>query len=433
LAARCRCFQTPEDLTDFLELQGLSPERARAVASQFFPGFVLLERVPEDCVAALLEGVEKGGGRGLVLPGGTGHGGGATSVLLAESPETLVSLVKGGVRVEAGEAFPPLWAAGLEAVLKNSVRTAPEPIACGGKTMDFSGRPLLMGVLNVTPDSFSDGGRFLSFEKASERAFQMIEEGADILDIGGASSRPGSDPVCDEVQKERVLPVIRQIRGHWDGWISVDTWSSNVARAAIDAGADILNDISAGGMDPAMKDAARETGVPVVLMHMKGTPKTMQLDPTYEGLFRELLGYFEARIREWTEAGVSRERILIDPGIGFGKTSLDNLRILKHLEEFKTFGRPVVLGTSRKSFIGAVLHKDVGERLLGTLATVAIGAWNGAHVVRVHDVAETREVLDMVHAIRQSEGSSASCKAVNGNQVDRKRKGMPSSTFGENG
>lgn len=432
MAARCRCFQTREDLTEFLELQGLSPERARTAASQIFPWFVFLEKVPEDLACALLEDIQRGGGRGLVLPGERGLEGGSASVFLAGSPESLMSLAKGCVWVEPGDASLPRAASGFASLLQSLTQSTPAPIVCRGKRMDFSVRPLLMGVLNVTPDSFSDGGRFVRCEKAVERAFQMIEEGADILDLGGASSRPGSDPVADEVQKQRVLPVIREIRKTWDGWISVDTCSSDVARAAIDTGADILNDISAGRMDAAMKEVAAEKGVPVVLMHMKGTPKTMQSDPTYASLFRELLDYFEERIRVWTEAGVSRDRILIDPGIGFGKTSLDNLQILKHLEEFKVFGRPVVLGTSRKSFIGAVLHKDVQERLIGTLATVAIAAWNGAHVVRVHDVAETREVLAMVHAIRQSESSSAGDGGGNRSQVDRGQRRAPSRTSGGN-
>ncbi len=258
-----------------------------------------------------------------------------------------------------------------------------------------------MGVLNVTPDSFYDGGRYFDRGKAVERARRMIDDGAAILDVGGESSRPGSDSVAPSVQKERVLPVIEAIRSFWDGWISVDTTSSEVARAAVEAGADMINDISAGRMDPEMKWFVGERGIPCILMHMKGTPKTMQQNPVYESVVQEVYTYLEERMAEWEAAGTSRERILLDPGIGFGKTLTHNLLLLKHLRVFKALGRPLVLGTSRKRFIGTLLGRDTEERLYGTLASVAVGAWNGADVLRVHDVRETRDVLRIVHAVRE--------------------------------
>ena len=261
-----------------------------------------------------------------------------------------------------------------------------------------------MGVLNVTPDSFYDGGRYESRRKAVERAFRLVEEGAAILDVGGESTRPGSDPVPASVQKERTLPVIEAVRERWKGWISVDTCSGEVARSALEHGADMINDISAGRLDPGIREVAAAFGAPCVLMHMKGTPRTMQLQPTYGSVVREVIEYLEERINDWEEAGVSREQILIDPGIGFGKTVDHNLTVLKHLPEFRRLGRPIVLGTSRKSFIGTLLDRDADDRLLGTLATVAIGAWNGADILRVHDVQETREVLTMVHAIQSARG-----------------------------
>jgi dihydropteroate synthase len=261
-----------------------------------------------------------------------------------------------------------------------------------------------MGVLNVTPDSFYDGGRYESRRKAVERAFRLVEEGAAILDVGGESTRPGSDPVPASVQKERTLPVIEAVRERWKGWISVDTCSGEVARSALEHGADMINDISAGRLDPGIREVAAAFGAPCVLMHMKGTPRTMQHQPTYGSVVREVIEYLEERINDWEEAGVSREQILIDPGIGFGKTVDHNLTVLKHLPEFRRLGRPIVLGTSRKSFIGTLLDRDADDRLLGTLATVAIGAWNGADILRVHDVQETREVLTMVHAIQSARG-----------------------------
>ena len=282
----------------------------------------------------------------------------------------------------------------------------PSPIACRGKQMDLSDGPVVMGVLNVTPDSFYDGGRYGAYEPAVERARRMVEEGATILDVGGESSRPGSDPVPAAIQKERILPVIRAVRERWQGWISVDTCSSEVARAAVDQGADMINDISAGRLDPEMKEAAAELGVPCILMHMRGTPRTMQDKPVYGDVVREIIGHLAERIAIWEDAGVAREKILVDPGIGFGKTVDHNLLILKNLREFEVLGRPIVLGTSRKAFVGALLDRGVADRLAGTLATLAIGAWNGADVLRVHDVQETREVLTIVRAIKEARGQA---------------------------
>lgn len=259
-----------------------------------------------------------------------------------------------------------------------------------------------MGVLNVTPDSFYDGGRYDAREQAVERALRMVEEGAGILDVGGESSRPGAGPVPAAEQMDRILQVIQAVRERWRGWISVDTCSSEVARAAVDQGADMINDISAGRMDPKMKEVAAEVGVPCILMHMKGTPRTMQDRPTYGSVVPEIIEYLEERITAWEDAGVSRDKVLVDPGIGFGKTVHHNLLILKHLGEFEVLGRPIVLGTSRKSFIGTLIDRDAENRLLGTLATVAIAAWNGADILRVHDVRETREVLTIVRAIKEA-------------------------------
>ncbi len=278
----------------------------------------------------------------------------------------------------------------------------PGPIVYRGKQIDFSHGPVVMGVLNVTPDSFYDGGRYDSCRTAVERARRMIGEGAAILDVGGESTRPGSDPVSAALQKERILPVIRAVREGWQGWISVDTCSSEVARAAVEQGADMINDISAGRLDPQMREVAAELGVPCVLMHMKGTPRTMQDNPVYRDLLSEIVEYLAKRIAFWEDAGVSRENILVDPGIGFGKTMEHNLLILNALGELEELGRPIVLGTSRKSFVGKLLDQAAEDRLVGTLATVAVGAWNGANILRVHDVRETREVLTIVHAIREA-------------------------------
>ena len=286
----------------------------------------------------------------------------------------------------------------------NYPKGPPGPIAYRGKQIDLADGPVVMGVLNVTPDSFYDGGRYNTYGQAVERAWRMVEEGATILDVGGESSRPGSDPVPAEVQKERILPVIQAIRERWQGWISVDTCSSEVARAALEQGADMINDISAGRLDPDIMEVVAELGVPCILMHMRGTPKTMQEEPVYGDVVPEIIEHLAERIAVWEDAGVARENLLVDPGIGFGKTVDHNLLILNHLCELQVLGRPIVLGTSRKAFVGALLERGLEDRLVGTLATVAIGAWNGAHVLRVHDVQETREVLTIVHAIKEARG-----------------------------
>lgn len=404
MAVRCPEFQTPEDLKAFLVAEGLDPEKAGVLASRMFPAFVFLHPLPEPAARGLLEKAQREGFRGVVLPRTLEKEQRSSSLLLSGFLADLRALAAPGRPDGTGREESLPMGPTARALNWAFESRRPGPICSRGKRMDFSGQPLVMGVLNVTPDSFSDGGRYLEVEKAVARAHQMIGEGADILDLGGASSRPGSDLVPDEIQIERILPVIRAVREEWEGWISVDTYSSAVARAAVEAGADMINDISAGVIDAAIMEVAASAEVPVVLMHMKGTPSTMQLDPRYGSLFGEMVAYFEDRIRAWENAGVPRERILIDPGIGFGKTVAHNLRILKHLGEFRGIGRPLVLGTSRKSFIGSVLNRTVEERLIGTLATLAVGVWNGAHVLRVHDVAEAREVVLMVHAILKSDG-----------------------------
>ncbi len=290
--------------------------------------------------------------------------------------------------------------------MDNCPKGPPGPIAYRGKQIDVSDGPVVMGVLNVTPDSFYDGGRYGAREQAVERAWRMVEEGAAILDVGGESSRPGSDLVPASVREERSLPVIQAVRERWEGWISVDTCSSEVARAAVDQGADMINDISAGRLDPDIKEVAAELGVPGILRHMKGTPRTMQDKPVYGDVVPEIIEQLAERIAVWEDAGVSRENILVDPGIGFGEAVGHNLLILKHLCEFEVLGRPIVLGTSRKGFVGALLDRDVEDRLVGTLATVAISVWNGADILRVHDVQETREVLTIVRAIKEARGQA---------------------------
>jgi len=260
-----------------------------------------------------------------------------------------------------------------------------------------------MGILNVTPDSFSDGGRFIDPDRAFSHAMRMAEQGADILDIGGESTRPGSAGVDAEEEIRRVIPVIERIRRESDIPISVDTRKSRVAEAAIGAGASMINDISALSADSGMAGVAARTGVPVTLMHMKGTPETMQQNPVYGDVIEEIRTFLDARIRFAVSAGIEPERIILDPGIGFGKTVRHNLEILDRLEEFHEAGRPLLVGVSRKSFIGRMLGREIGGRIMGTAAAVAACVMKGAHILRVHDVSEMRDVCRMIDLIRNPE------------------------------
>ncbi|MBI5048965.1 MAG: dihydropteroate synthase [Deltaproteobacteria bacterium] len=266
-------------------------------------------------------------------------------------------------------------------------------------------RTLVMGILNVTPDSFYDGGQYLKKGDAVKKALQMAEHGADIIDVGGESSRPSSKPVSLKEELKRVVPVIREIVKTGDVVVSVDTTKAEVAKQAIDAGASIVNDISAMRFDPLMANVCVKNKTGVILMHMRGTPATMQTDVKYNDLMSHIFNHLEERIDFAVKAGIKKERIAIDPGIGFGKSPEDNLKIINRLSEFKAIGRPIVFGASRKSFIGKILGRDAKDRLEGSIATVAAGILNGANIVRVHDVKETRIAVDMVDAIKNGSGS----------------------------
>lgn len=268
--------------------------------------------------------------------------------------------------------------------------------------LDFSQRTHIMGVLNVTPDSFSDGGRYFDESSAIAHALRMAREGADVLDIGGESSRPGAEPLPLEEELKRTIPVIARIAKETSIPISIDTYKAEVAQKALDAGASIVNDISGLRFDPEMARIVARHEVPVVIMHMKGTPRDMQKNPVYDDLIQEILDYLRKGIRTAEESGIAEDRIIVDPGIGFGKTFAHNLQIIHKLHEFTRLGKPVLVGPSRKAFIGKVLG-DVppDERLEGTAAAVAISVMNGASLVRVHEVREMARVVKVADAIRR--------------------------------
>jgi len=270
------------------------------------------------------------------------------------------------------------------------------------RCFDLSAKPLIMGVLNLTPDSFSDGNRYQSIQEAVVAAEKMVVEGADIIDIGGESTRPGAEPVATEEELERVLPVIEKLAGRLEVPISIDTWKSEVAAAALSAGAEIVNDISAMTFDPNMAGTVAESGAAVVLMHNRGRPTEMQNNTGYPDIVAEIMAFLEARIKIAISAGIAAERIVVDPGIGFGKSVAGNMEIVRRLREFQSLNRPLLIGTSRKSFIGAALGREVSARVFGTAASVAVSMMNGASIFRVHDVAAMRDTVDMVRAIMNS-------------------------------
>jgi len=264
------------------------------------------------------------------------------------------------------------------------------------------GKSYVMGILNVTPDSFSDGGNFLSVEKALRHARTMEQEGAAIIDIGGESTRPGAPPVSVDQELDRVIPVIEAIRKESAIAISIDTSKATVMREAVNAGATMINDVCALRESGALTEAA-SLGRPVCLMHMQGQPRTMQVDPHYQNVVDDIIQFFEQRISACEEAGISRDLLLLDPGIGFGKTLAHNLSLLKHLDRFAAFELPLLIGVSRKSMFGKLMNKDVDDRLFASIAAAVVSVCHGAVIVRAHDVAATVDALTVCDAIKYAD------------------------------
>lgn len=279
---------------------------------------------------------------------------------------------------------------------------APRPLwICRDRHVDRSSLPLVMGILNVTPDSFSDGGQFASVDAALAHARQMIAEGAAIIDVGGESTRPGAHPVSCADECARVMPVVEALAAETDVLLSIDTTKAEVARQAIAAGAHIINDVSAASGDDAMAALAAETGAGLVLMHMAGVPRTMQDNPVYKDVVSEVRDYLLARAHEIESRGVTRAQIAIDPGIGFGKRLEHNLALVANLETFVRTPYPVLVGLSRKRWIGEITGRNVGDRLAGSLAAAMVSAQKGAAILRVHDVAQTRDAIRVINALGQ--------------------------------
>lgn len=271
--------------------------------------------------------------------------------------------------------------------------------------LDFSCKTYIMGILNVTPDSFSDGGQFFDIQKAIDHAYTMAEQGADIIDVGGESTRPYSKKISANEEIDRVIPVLEVICRELTIPVSIDTQKAAVAREAVRAGASIINDISALRSDPEMVTFAAQSRVPLILMHMKGTPSNMQNNPTYDNLIQEIIDFLKDAINRAVDGGVEKEKIIVDPGIGFGKTFDHNLQIIRDLSMFSVLERPILLGTSRKAFLGHLLGREAGERDLGTMATIAAGILNGAHMVRVHNVEMAVDTVKVADAIKRGKAA----------------------------
>lgn len=272
-------------------------------------------------------------------------------------------------------------------------------LRCGGHALELGERTAIMGIVNVTPDSFSDGGAFFDPAAAIEHGLRLAAAGADILDVGGESTRPGADPVSEPEELRRVVPVVRGLAARAGVPVSVDTTKAAVAEAALAAGASIVNDISALRLDPRLGEVVARAGAALVIMHMQGEPRTMQLAPRYEDLLGEVIAALAAGAGRAAAAGIDPEKVIVDPGIGFGKTLEHNLELLERLDALAVLGRPILVGPSRKAFIGKLLDAPAAGRVEGTIAACCLAAARGAHAVRVHDVAEVRRALLVADAI----------------------------------
>ena len=360
-----------------------------------------LIHVPRDTAAVLAAWLCR-------VPGGwcvdTPHGDAVD--LLWGGPQDVADLLR-----EAAESQPALRPA-AEALHQARCLQAggPRALVLGQTRWPLAQRTRVMGILNVTPDSFSDGGLYCEPERALARAEAMLAEGADLIDVGGQSSRPGSQPVPAAVEQARVVPVVREIVKRHAALVSVDTYRAAVAAAALDAGAVLVNDISALRFDPGMAPLLAERGAAVVLMHMQGTPRTMQQAPAYHHVIDDVYGFLHERLHVAVQAGIERQRIVLDPGFGFGKTVEHNLDLLRGLDHLGALGQPLLAGTSRKSFLGHLLQRPVDERLAGSLASAVWAAQRGAALVRVHDVGAAVQALALLEGL-QASAAEACCQS----------------------
>jgi len=372
-----------------VDLQGINLMTPKAMDN-----VIKLENVPLKCALILKQEMLARGGDAALSKGAIDLSVDTTDILLIGTRSQYYKLT-----LKLGQQYFNLFKLGerIEDALKRFDRSS-WVIKCGTHRLEAGKKTIIMGILNITTDSFSDGGKFLSLEAAFDQAKRMQDEGADIIDIGGESTRPGAALVTVEEEMSRVLPVIERLQG-FNIPISIDTYKSEVADAALSAGVCLVNDISGLRFDPEMAGVVARHKAGVVIMHIKGNPRSMQDNPQYKDVMGEIISYIHEGIDIAARAGVPEESIIVDPGIGFGKTIEQNLYILRNLSELRVFGLPVLIGTSNKSLIGNILSLPVGERIEGTAATVAVSIMNGASIIRVHDVKIMTRVARMTDAI----------------------------------
>jgi len=375
---------------------GVDPYGIDAMVSKTININILLESQPCKVANIIKQEMLSVGGDAAVARGSVSCSVPASDILIMGTIKQILAMV---IKIEKQPFGLNSIAANIRELLKNIsqkeyiLKTFRREIQLGKKT-------LIMGILNVTPDSFSDGGLFYSQQSAIERGLQMVDEGADIIDIGGESSRPGAASVSANTELKRVLPVIDRLVKQIKIPISIDTKKAQVARLAVGAGAEIVNDISALHADKKMTKTVKDTGAAVILMHMRGNPQNMQKGKlVYNNLMAEIADYLKESSEKALREGIEKDRLVIDPGIGFGKTPDDNYKIVKNLSQLQVLGMPIMVGTSRKSFLGKVTGGEPGERMEGTAATVAAAIMNGCHIIRVHDVAVMKKVAVVTDAI----------------------------------
>jgi dihydropteroate synthase len=393
-SARVLRITTPDEAERELRRIGVDPAGIVSMAAKMQTRCIHLPRLQCRQANILKQEMLSLGGDAAVARGSVACSIEATDVILIGTEKQLNKLC---MKLPQQPFDLPALAVELSSVLKHTI-SAPPVWRTARRNLELT-RPLIMGILNVTPDSFSDGALYLDPQQALEQAQKMIAEGADIIDIGGESTRPGAESVSAKEEAARIIPVIAELAEKTGCVISVDTWKSCVAREAMAAGAEIINDISGFTFDNRLADVAFETGAGVVLMHTRGAPDTMQQNTGYTDLIGEIMQGLRNSVETAVTAGIERERIAIDPGIGFAKNSRGNLEILRRLHEFSGFGLPLLVGTSRKAFIGTITGREIDDRLHGTAATVALAVAHGASILRIHDVRAMRDVADMAHAI----------------------------------
>lgn len=392
MEATLKAIRTLEEAKQELKKIGAHPYSIPIMAPKALFYTIKINAVPSSIANILKQEMLSLGGDAALSKQAV-FGRGKTSLLLMGTQKQYQLLIK---KLKKQPFNLPALAAKLQTLLFQK----PAPIKIGPRTFTFGKKTYHMGVLNLTPDSFSDGGQFIDPEKAIARARQMVSEGADLIDIGAESSRPGAEPVSAKEEWKRIAPVLPELL-KLKVPISIDTYKPGVAEKCLNAGAHMINDITALRSKKMAKVVAKYK-CPIVLMHMPGSPRTMQENPEYEDICGEIISFLRGRIEFAKKNGIDERKIILDPGIGFGKTVAHNLEILRNLSEFKSLGRPILIGTSRKSFIGKILNLPVNERLEGTLASISIAIQNGADIVRVHDVKECSRASVVADAISRN-------------------------------